>query len=97
MEWWLYPLLAAPVAQLWGAIELLSGRAGGCWSWPACRPSALFAYLTYILVDGDGLGLGYYTLLLALPIPASLLAVLPSVRRWVAGRRRARAAGRSPR
>jgi hypothetical protein len=98
VEWWLYPLLAAPVAQLGGAIELLSGR-----SWRllvlACLPAtALFGYLLYAFsLDGDRLGLGYYTLLLGATVPALVLAALPSVRRWVAGRRRARTVSRPAR
>ena len=47
VEWWLYPLLAAPLLQLWGSIELLIGR-----SWwllvVTCLPgAALLAYLVY--------------------------------------------------
>jgi hypothetical protein len=92
VEWWLYPLLAAPGAQLWAAIELLTGR-----NWwllvVCCLPgTAFFGYLLYVLVIGDdGLGLGYYTLALGVPLPAMLLAGTPSVRRWVDTRRRARA------
>jgi hypothetical protein len=96
VEWWLYPLLAAPILQLWGAIALLNGR-----SWRllvlTCLPgTALFGYLAYLLaVDGSGRGLGWYSLALAAPVPALLLAMLPSVRQWVATRRRA--AGRGSR
>lgn len=96
VEWWLYPLLAAPILQLWGAIALLSGR-----SWLllvlTCLPgTALFGYLVYVLaVDGSGRGLGWYSFALAAPVPAMLLAMLPSVRHWVAARRRS--AGRSSR
>lgn len=90
VKWWLYPLLAAPVAQLWGAIRLLSGR-----SWRvlalACLPgSAFFGYLVSVLaVDGTGRGLGWFTLALGAPLLALLLTLLPPVRQWVAGRRRA--------
>jgi hypothetical protein len=93
VEWWLYPLLAAPVVQLVGAIALLSGR-----SWwllvVCCLPaSALFGYLLYVLLGrGDGLELGYYTFVLGASVPALVLAAGPSVRRWVTARRRARAA-----
>jgi hypothetical protein len=93
VEWWLYPLLAAPVAQLAGAIALLSGR-----SWwllvVCCLPATgLFGYLVYVLfARGDGLELGLYTFALGASVPAMLLAARPRVRRWVTARRRARAA-----
>jgi hypothetical protein len=92
VSWWLYPLLVAPILQLWGAIALLTGR-----SWLvqvlACLPgTALFGYLMYttFLATGDSstAGLGWYTLALAAPLPALLLAASPPVRRWVAVRRR---------
>jgi len=49
VEWWLYPMLLAPVLLLAGAVALLSGR-----SWRflalACLPAiAFFAYLMYLL------------------------------------------------
>jgi hypothetical protein len=90
VQWWLYPLLLAPAAQLWGAAALLSGR-----SWRvlalACLPgSAFFGYLVQLLaVDGSGRGLGWYSLALGAPLLALLFTLLPPVRRWVAGRRRA--------
>lgn len=90
VQWWLYPLLVAPVLQLWGAISLLSGR-----SWVllvlTCLPgTAVFGYLLYLLaVDGRGGGLGWYSLALGAPLLALLLALLPPVRSWVADRRRA--------
>jgi hypothetical protein len=96
VEWWLYPLLAAPILQLWGAIALLSGR-----SWLllvlTCLPgTALFGYLVFVLaVDGSGRGLGWYSLALGAPLPALLASMLPPVRHWVATRRRV--AGRSSR
>jgi hypothetical protein len=87
VEWWLYPLLAAPLLQLWGAIELLIGR-----SWwllvVTCLPGAgLLAYLVYHEVV-RGQGLGWYTPALGAPVLAMLLAALPVVRRWIASRRR---------
>jgi hypothetical protein len=93
VEWWLYPLLLAPVAQLVGAMALLSGR-----SWwllvVCCLPATgLFGYLVYVLVArGDGLELGYYTFALGASPPAMVLAARPRARRWVTARRRARAA-----
>lgn len=91
VEWWLYPLLVAPVLQLWGAVALLSGR-----SWRlfviSCLPATgLFGYLVYVLfAQADGLEFGYSTFALCAPLPALLLAATPRVRRWVAARRRAR-------
>lgn len=87
VEWWLYPLLAAPLLQLWGAIELLIGR-----SWwllvVTCLPgAALLAYLVVEQVVNDQ-GMGWYTPALGAPVLALLLAGLPAVRRWVASRRR---------
>ncbi|MGZ4541159.1 MAG: hypothetical protein ACXVX8_00065 [Blastococcus sp.] len=93
VQWWLYPLLVAPVAQLWGAIALLRGR-----SWLvlalSCLPGTVFfIYLVYLLAaDGSGHGLGWYSLALGVPLLALLLTLLPPVRRWVTGRRAARAA-----
>jgi uncharacterized membrane protein len=90
VEWWLYPLLLAPVLLLAGAVALLSGR-----SWRflalACLPAiAFFGYLIYLLaVDGPERGLGWYSLALGAPLLALLLVVQPSPRRWVAIRRRA--------
>jgi uncharacterized membrane protein len=86
-EWWLYPMLAAPLLQLWGSIELLTGR-----SWwllvVGCLPgTGLLAYLIYEQVVRDQ-GLGWYTPALAAPVLAMLLATLPVVRRWIASRRR---------
>ena len=94
VEWWLYPLLAAPLLQLWGAIALLIGR-----SWwllmVTCLPgAALFAYLVVEQVVHDQ-GMGWYTPALAAPVLAMLLAGLPSVRSWVAGRRRSAAGQRN--
>jgi hypothetical protein len=85
-EWWLYPLLAAPLLQLWGSIELLIGR---IW-WllvVSCLPgTALLGYLVHgQLVHGQGLG--WYTPALGAPVLALLLAGSPGVRRWVASRR----------
>lgn len=88
-EWWLYPLLAAPVVQLWGAVELLGGR-----SWQVlaagCLPgAALLAWLvTETVVSGGVLGLGWWVLALAGSPLTLLLTLLPSVRLWVAARRR---------
>jgi hypothetical protein len=96
VDWWLYPLLLAPVLQLGGAVALLSGR-----SWQllalACLPaSVFFGYLLYELAaEGPERGLGWYSFALGAPVLALLLVCLPSPRQWVAGRRRAalRAAG----
>lgn len=96
VDWWLYPLLLAPILQLGGAVALLTGR-----SWwllaLACLPAtAFFGYLMYLLaVDGQDRGLGWYSFALGAPLLALVLVVLPSPRRWVAARRRAalRAAG----
>jgi hypothetical protein len=96
VEWWLYPLLVAPILLLGGAVALLSGR-----SWRllalACLPAtAFFGYLMYLLAaDGPERGLGWYSFALGAPVLALLLVVLPPPRRWVAARRRAgrRAAG----
>jgi hypothetical protein len=96
VDWWLYPLLLAPILQLGGAIALLTGR-----SWRllalACLPAtAFFGYLLYQLAaEGPGRGLGWYSFALGAPLLALLLVLPPSPRRWVAARRRAalRAAG----
>jgi hypothetical protein len=88
-EWWLYPLLAAPLVQLWGAVDLLGAR-----SWHVlaigCLPgSALLAWLLAGTVGGNGvLGLGWWVLALAGSALTLVLTLLPSVRRWVAARRR---------
>jgi hypothetical protein len=72
VDWWLYPLLLAPILQLGGAIALLTGR-----SWRplalACLPAtAFFGYLLYQL---------------GAPLLALLLVLPPSPRRWAgAGR-----------
>jgi hypothetical protein len=90
VDWWLYPLLLAPILQLGGAIALLSGR-----SWRllalACLPAtAFFGYLMYLLVaDGPDHGLGWYSFALGAPLLAVLLVLLPPPRRWVGARRRA--------
>lgn len=96
VEWWLYPLLVAPILLMGGAIALLSGR-----SWRllalACLPAiAFFGYLmAQLAVDGPEHGLGWYSFALGAPLVALILVLLPSPRRWVAARRRAavRAAG----
>jgi hypothetical protein len=96
VDWWLYPLLVAPILQLGAAIALLTGR-----SWRllalACLPAtAFFGYLMYLLVaEGPGHGLGWSSFALGAPVLALLLALLPSPRRWVGARQRAaiRAAG----
>lgn len=95
VEWWLYPLLAAPVAQVGSAIVLLTGR-GWRLLVVSCLPAtALFGYLLHVrFAEADGLGLGYVTFALGAPLPAMLLAATPPVRRWVAARRRARARAR---
>jgi hypothetical protein len=90
VQWWLYPLLVAPILQLWAAILLLTGR-----SWRflalACLPGiAFFGYLMYLLAtDGPDKGLGWYSFALGAPLLALALTVLPPVRQWVAFRRRA--------
>jgi len=89
-EWWLYPLLAAPVLQLWGAVDLIGGR-----SWQVlavgCLPGS--ALLAWLLVEtaGDGgvLGLGWWVLALAGSPITLALTLLPPVREWVADCRRA--------
>jgi hypothetical protein len=95
VQWWLYPLLAAPLLQLWGAIALLIGR-----SWLllvlTCLPgTALLGYLVYEQLIHEQ-GMGWYTPALGAPLVALLLAGLPPVRRWVASRRRVLAAQRAP-
>lgn len=94
VEWWLYPLLAAPLLQLWGAIELLIGR-----SWwllvVTCLPgAALFLYLVVEQVV-HAQGMGWYTPALGAPVLAMLLAGLPAVRLWVTSRRRLAAGQRN--
>jgi hypothetical protein len=90
VEWWLYPLLLAPVLQLGGAVALLTGR-----SWRllalACLPAtAFFGYLlVQLAVDGPGRGLGWYSFALGAPLIGLVLVLLPSPRSWVDGRRRA--------
>jgi hypothetical protein len=90
VDWWLYPLLVAPILQLGGAIALLTGR-----SWQllalACLPAtAFFGYLMYLLAaDAPGHGLGGYSFALGAPLLALVLLLLPSPRQWVAARRRA--------
>jgi hypothetical protein len=93
VEWWLYPMLLAPLLQLWGAIELLMGR--NWWLLVAsCIPgTALLGYLVYQeLLRGQGMG--WYTAALGAPVLAMLLGSLPVVRRWIASRRRYAAAQR---
>lgn len=88
-EWWLYPLLAAPLVQLWGAVDLVAGR-----SWQllaaGCLPgSALLGWLVAeTLAGGEVLGLGWWVLALVGSPLTLLLTLFPSVRRWVADRRR---------
>jgi hypothetical protein len=95
-EWWLFPLLVGPVAQVWGALELLAGR-----SWQilaaACLPgSALLAWLVAETPGTGGvLGLGWWVLVLAGSPLALLCSLTPPVRRWVARRRRSPAAVRN--
>ena len=87
-EWWLYPLLAAPVVQLWGAVELLGGRSWQVLAAGALPGSALLAWLiAETLVSGGVLGLGWWVLALAGSPLTLLLTLLPSVRRWVDARR----------
>jgi hypothetical protein len=88
-EWWLYPLLAAPLVQLWGAVELLGGRSWQILATGTLPGSALLAWLVAeTVVSGGVLGLGWWVLALAGSPLTLLLALLPSVRRWVAARRR---------
>ena len=88
-EWWLYPLLAAPVVQLWGAVELLGGRSWQVLAAGTLPGSALLAWLvTETAVSGGVLGLGWWVLALAGCPLALLLTLLPSVRRWTDARRR---------
>lgn len=87
VEWWLYPLLAAPLLQLWGAIELLIGRSWWRLVLTSLPGAALMAYLVYNEVVRDQ-GLGWYTPALGAPLLAMLLAALPVVRRWIASRQR---------
>jgi hypothetical protein len=87
-EWWLYPLLAGPLVQLWGAVDLIGAR-----SWQVlaagCLPGT--SLLAWLLVetmnDGGVLGLGWWVLALAGSPITLLLTLLPSVRWWVAARR----------
>lgn len=96
VEWWLYPLLLAPVLQLWGAVALLTGRSWRLLALTCLPATVFFGYLMYLLVaDGPDRGLGWYSFALGAPLVALVLVVLPSPRRWVDARRRAlvRAAG----
>lgn len=85
--WWLYPMLTAPLLQLWGAVELLIGR-----SWwllvVTCLPAnGLLWYLGYDEVVREP-GLVWYAPALGAPVLATVLAALPVVRRWIDGRQR---------
>jgi hypothetical protein len=57
-----------------------------------CVPGTLlFGYLLYtafVAAPSGAAGLGWYSFALAAPLPAPLLAGLPSVRSWVAARKR---------
>jgi hypothetical protein len=87
-EWWLDPLLAGPLVQLWGAIDLVTARSRQVLA-AGCLPgTSLLAWLlTGTLTDGGVLGLGWWVPALAGSPLTLLLTLLPSVRRWVAGRR----------
>ena len=94
VDWWLYPMLLAPVLELWGAIWLLTRRSWWLLAVTSLPGVGLFGYLVYEWVTGrpDG-GLGWYTLGLAGPVIALCCAGTPSVRQWVHGRRAGRGAG----
>ena len=87
VEWWLYLLPVIPLLELCGAICLL-GRRG--WRLPALSfvPGAgLFVVMLGAqLTHRDGLGLGWYVLVLVVPLLALALTPAPSVRRWIARR-----------
>ena len=91
VEWWLYVLPLAPVLELWGAIWLLGRRS---WRFPALSfvpASAIFAIMVAArLAHQDGLGLGWFSLALVLPLIALILTPMPSVRRWIRTRPRVR-------
>lgn len=93
-EWWLYPMLAAPLLQLWGAIELLIGRVWWLLVLTCLPGTGLLAYLVFEEIGG-GQGMGWYTAALGAPVLAMLLAAMPVVRRWIASRRRYATATRS--
>ena len=87
-EWWLYPLLAAPLVQLWGAVELLGARSWQVLAAGALPGSALLGWLVAETVVAEGvLGLGWWVLALAGSPLTLLLTLLPSVRRWLDARR----------
>jgi hypothetical protein len=90
VDWWLYPLLAAPALELWGAIWLLTRRSWWLLAVTSLPGVALFGYLVYEWFGGrPDVGLGWYTLGLAGPVIACLCALAPSTRWWVESRRRA--------
>ena len=90
VEWWLYPMLLAPVLLLAGAVALLSGR-----SWRflalACLPAIRSSPTSCTCWPPTGPSAGWagYSLALGAPLVALALATLPSPRRWVAQRQRA--------
>ena len=93
-EWWLYPLLAAPLVQLWGVVELVGARSWQVLAAGALPGSALLAWLiAETLVSGGVLGLGWWVLALAGSPVTLLLTLLPSVRRWLEARRQPSHAG----
>ena len=90
VDWWLYPMLAAPALELWGAIWLLTRRSWWLLALTSVPGAVLFGYLVYEWFGGRAdVGLGWYTLGMAGPVIAFGCAVSPSVRWWVDSRRRA--------
>ena len=86
---WAYLLLAAPLAQVFGAVWLLARR-----SWLllvlAVVPVAVLAGAVVWAATGtaDAGNPTLPLLLLVAPVLAAVLAATPRVRRWVAGRPR---------